>query len=95
MFSEECPRCSNKLSLNMRKRFIWRDVIPCHYCNGLIEVNENNRQRNSMIIGAFIGTYLTIFHEVSWTFIIVSTLISIFTLQRVVDIFYGLSPYED
>lgn len=83
------------MSIGQRKAFIWKDVLSCPYCNGLIEVAERHRFRNSMILGASIGIYLKIVYDASYPVIITSTLIAIFTIQRVADIFYSLEPYEE
>ena len=95
MFEVNCPHCNKVLKLNHRSKLIFYSEIECVHCSRLVRVKQSASLSNSIFIGCLIGVGLTMFFDSDIPSIIVVTLVSVFTLQKIVDVFYPLESAED
>lgn len=95
MFEVNCPHCNKILKLNHRSKLIFYSEIECVHCSRLVRVKKSASLSNSIFIGWLIGIGLTMFFDSDIPTVIVVTLVSVFTLQKIVDVLYPLESAED
>ena len=95
MFEVNCPHCNKVLKLKHRRKLIIYSEIECVHCSRLVRVKQSASLANSIFIGCLIGVGLTMFFNSDIPTIIAATLVSVFILQKIVDVFYPLESAED